>query len=98
MTDEAVVHIAGEVVTIGPQIRQRCSWCGAVLIDEDLSRIAVPIDQAGQPYPTWEVGRLIAVAGGGGFRAIGVIEHEDGAPLPDNACGRLPHDVTGARS
>lgn len=39
----ALTHLAGVDVQIGTQLRQRCSWCGAVLIDEDLSMTAVAL-------------------------------------------------------
>lgn len=90
-----MVHIAGHTVTIGSQIRQRCAWCGAVLIDEDLSRVAVPIEDAGRPFPTWPTGELVEVERVGIMRATRLVDHTDGDQLPDNACGRLPHEVTG---
>ncbi|MEZ0077383.1 hypothetical protein [Planotetraspora sp. GP83] len=39
---ESVVHIAGPDIQVGAQLRQRCAWCGAVLLDYDLSCVAVP--------------------------------------------------------
>ena len=41
-----VVHIAGNDVQVGSRLRQRCAWCGAVLVDYDLANIAVPVGQA----------------------------------------------------
>lgn len=94
---DSVVHIAGPVIEIGPQYRQRCSWCGAVLEDYDLSRVAVagPVEPDWRPA-TWEVGGLVEVYGGG--EVVGRVDHEDGDRLPANACAQLPHDVTGARA
>lgn len=110
---------------MGDQLRQRCSWCGAVLLDYDLSRTAVALDKcplcfdlrksmpeglgvrdcpqercrgdgyldSEHPEPaTWPVGSLVLVDGG----MSTTLEHEDGAQLPPNACGQLPHDITGA--
>ena len=38
-TPASVTHIAGPVLSRGGRyIRQRCSWCGAVLIDVDITR------------------------------------------------------------
>ncbi len=85
----AVIHIAGYKVTIGPFIRQRCSWCGAVLADHELGRVAVPVGQPWRP-PTWEPGSLVAIDG---IATYGV-PHEDGQPLPDGACGNLDPAVT----
>lgn len=58
-----VIHIAGLVINIGGHLRQRCAWCGAVLDDVELAMTAVPIEQAGQPYPSWPEGGLVAVLG-----------------------------------
>lgn len=85
----AVVHIAGAQVQVGPHLRQRCSWCGAVLIDCDLRGIAVPVGQ--DPTPgMWETGRLVAVDGPASY----VVAHEDGAELPRGACALLDDAVT----
>lgn len=88
----SVVHIAGLDVQIGTQLRQRCAWCGAVLFDYALDRIAVPEGQDPRPA-TWTVGALIEVDG----NAKWAVPHNDGDQLPANACAALDHDVTGAR-
>lgn len=85
----AVVHIAGTQVQVGSRLRQRCSWCGAVLCDYDLERIAVPEGQDPRPA-MWGPGALISVDGGCSY----VVEHEDGAQLPAEACAQLDHEVT----
>jgi len=85
----AITHIAGHQVQVGSRLRQRCSWCGAVLCDYDLQRIAVPEGQ--DPTPgMWETGRLVRVDGPMSF----VVEHEDGADLPPEACAVLDPEVT----
>lgn len=85
----AITHIAGAQVQVGSRLRQRCSWCGAVLCDYDLTRIAVPAGQ--DPTPgMWETGRLVEVDG----NASWVVEHEEGAEIPANACARLDDEVT----
>lgn len=89
----AVTHIAGLDIRVGCQIRQRCGWCGAVLIDEDLHNVMVPAEDADKPFPTWPVGALIRRDG----CVTSIVEHEDGADLPADACGQLDHAVTGAR-
>lgn len=84
-----VIHIAGPWLRVGSQLRQRCAWCGACLIDMDLSRIAVPEGQDPQ-VSTWEPGGLVGVDG-----ALQWAEpHVDGEKLPPNACGQLDHEVT----
>lgn len=85
-----IVHIAAQPVTIGDQLlRQRCAWCGATLLDYDLTRIAVPAGQDPTPS-TWPTGELIAVDGPWST----VVDHADGDPLPDTSCGRLAPEVT----
>lgn len=85
----AITHIAGHQVQVGSRLRQRCSWCGAVLCDYDLERIAVPEGQ--DPTPSmWETGKLIRVDGPMSV----IVEHEDGAELPPEACAQLDHEVT----
>lgn len=85
----ALVHIAGPEVRVDARLRQRCAWCGAVLIDYDLERIAVPVGTDPTPA-TWPVGELIAVDGWVSY----VVDHEDGQPLPDGACALLDAEVT----
>lgn len=84
-----VVHIAGPDIQVGAQLRQRCAWCGAMLLDYALDRIAVPEGQNPRPA-TWQVGELIEVDG----PASWVLPHEDGQPLPVNACAQLDAEVT----
>lgn len=55
-----IVHIAGPCITIaGRYARQRCSWCGEVLIDEDLENVMVA--PAG-PLHHFPVGELVEAA------------------------------------
>jgi hypothetical protein len=48
MTDAAsrteIVHFAGATLRIGPVIRQRCLWCGALIEEIDVRQVAVPIE------------------------------------------------------
>lgn len=85
----AVIHIAGNDVQVNAHLRQRCAWCGATLIDYALDRIAVPVGTDPRPA-TWPPGELVAVDGGLSY----VVEHEDGALLPDGACAKLDSEVT----
>jgi ribosomal protein L24E len=79
----AVTHIAGQHVTIDDHyLRQRCAWCGVVLLDYDLHRVAVPVGQEGPPA-TWPGGALVTVAGGASWIP-------EGEQLPDDACARQP--------
>lgn len=94
----AVVHIAGPSIQIGSHLRQRCSWCGATLIDYALDRVAVAIDPASDPRgdleaaipATWPFDALVARDGGMSY----VIELPEGERLPEGACGRLAPEAT----
>ena len=91
MTTE--IHIAGLDVKIEPNLlRQRCAWCGATLLDYDLTRVATPL-QEGETWEgpaTWPVGALIGRDGAVSW----VVEHEDGAKLPADCCALLDPAVT----
>jgi len=86
----SIVHIAGPDVQVGDQLRQRCAWCGATLLDYDLTRIAVPEGQDPRPG-TWAAGELVEVDG----VASWIRPHTDGEQLPTNACAQIDHAVTG---
>jgi hypothetical protein len=88
----AVTHIAGLVIDVGPLMRQRCAWCGAVLVDYDRERVMVQADRpADRELPSWPVGELVEVDG----PVSTVVEHEAGVDkLPANACARLDPEVT----
>jgi len=85
----AIVHIAGPDIQIDTQLRQRCSWCGAVLVDYALDRVMVPVGQDPRPG-TWPVGAMVLVDG----PMSTTVDHDSGRPLPDGSCGRLDPAVT----
>jgi hypothetical protein len=90
-----ITHVSAQALTWrGSYVRQRCAWCGAILIDEDLTRICVPVEQAGDPYPTWPPDALIETDG----CVTAVVEMdvlEDGSVrMPDNACMKMPPELT----
>jgi hypothetical protein len=72
-----VVHIVGTVIDVGTRTRQCCAWCGTVLLDYDLTRIAVPLGQDATAH--FSPGALLEVDGN--CKAV-----LDGDRLPDNAC------------
>lgn len=81
-------HIAGLDITVeGRHLRQRCAWCGHVLIDEDLTRVMVP-EGSESTLPSWPAGRLVTVDGGVSF------VHEEGEKLPDDACALVHPELT----
>lgn len=100
------VHIVGPALTVHGVERQRCMWCGALLLEHDLANMAVSLapgdDPENPPKPaTWEVGALLLVTGT--FPRVSMAlearEHPEGGPegafvIPDNACMALDVDVT----
>jgi hypothetical protein len=85
----AVVHIAGHQAQVGPHLRQRCAWCGEILEDHDLRRIAVPVGQDPRPG-LWAPGVLVLIDGG---LAVAV-DHNDGDDVPGNCCAALDPAAT----
>lgn len=80
-------HIAGPTVTVEERwIRQRCAWCGYILANYDLDRVAVPIGQTGAPG-TWPDGAIVMVDG----NASWVVEPpvlDAPTPLSEDSCAR----------
>lgn len=102
MTD-VVSHLAGTVVEYhsahGTLVRQRCQWCGAVLVDANLDRVAVAVMPGEDPpdvsVPTWEPHRFVDVIdpdGTGGMSASNPWPGD--GPAPETACLRMPPEAT----
>ena len=90
----SVVHIAGIIVTIGDDLmRQRCAWCGAMLLDYEVSHIGVPADQANTTPPTFGPGELVEVRDGTSFVVLSGMEGSGGT-IPPNSCVNLDPEVT----
>jgi hypothetical protein len=90
----STTHIAANDITIGGQrLRQRCAWCGAILIDYDLTRVAVKTEPGEDPKPpaTFPPGRLVRVDGSNPKVSL-VLDETD--TLPDDACGHVDDEVT----
>lgn len=98
-----VVHVAGPTLRAGHVRRQRCSWCGALLSEYDLSRIARPLEPGEDPEnpepwepASWPVGGLVAISGTNPVCSRAVEpELVDGDPqIPADACMALDDEVT----
>lgn len=79
-----VVHIAGQGVGVETQYRQRCAWCGEVLVDGDAANEMVA-PGSGPRSPFFAANALVAVEGNGKW----VVE-DHGNELPRNFCGAPP--------
>lgn len=98
------VHIAGTPIQVGARYRQRCSWCGALLHDYELDKIAWPEGQEmdesplGDPAPAmWEVDALVRLTGI--FPRCSTLveperDEEGGPEVPDDCCAALDDEVT----
>jgi hypothetical protein len=54
------------MILIGPHKRQRCAWCGSVLLAQDLSRMAVqggPEEVAEMETSSWPTDKRVIVDG-----------------------------------
>ena len=78
-----ITHVAGMDVTWngGRYLRQRCAWCGAILIDIDLFATSGVAGRATR-YPRWAAGALVTMDGA---MASTVLPGADGA-VPEDAC------------
>lgn len=90
---DGIVHIVGAPVRVGHQLRQRCAWCGALILDYDLTRLAVHTDElnpVGVEPATWPAGDLVEVNG----RVSVLVPHRNGSPLPAGACASIDPAAT----
>lgn len=92
-----VSHLAGQVVEFhseeGVIVRQRCQWCGATLVDENQSRIAVPVGQEPRVLG-FEVGRFVDVVSPDNRGGVWSVNDWTEGPVPQTACLRMPLEVT----
>lgn len=86
----AAAHIAGLRVHVDGRLRQRCAWCGAILIDYDLAAMQVPDEAAGE-LATWWPGAQILVDGPAQY-VIG--QSGDQLHLPADPARNGAHDMT----
>lgn len=75
-----MIHFVGIEIHVENLVRQRCSWCGEILEDVDLSLIMVPEGSDG--WTSWEVGALLAVEGNGRW----IVKPEVEGQLPLGTC------------
>jgi hypothetical protein len=53
------VHIAGFEITVAERLRQRCAWCGEILIDIELGRVAFQLDDPDKTVPVFPSGKQV---------------------------------------
>ncbi len=85
-------HIAAQPVEIGPHLRQRCAWCGTVLLDYDLRKLAyLTVTPPEERKPsTWPAGEIIRRNG----HLSETVEHKQGDPVPADCCATIDPAAT----
>jgi hypothetical protein len=75
-----VIHIAGLGLIVGGRFaRQRCAWCGEILVEEDATLIAST--DPGPRDPCWPINSLVRVRKEDGFVAYERIDQSDFLPV-----------------
>lgn len=83
---DSVTHISGLEITVeGRYMRQRCAWCGEILLDRDLQTTMVAPDEDGNvpPISSWKVDSLIRIKPGNPT----ISSMLDDERLPSDFCG-----------
>ena len=80
---DTISHIAGVRLDVCGRVIQRCSLCGAKLVDS--LNCAMPLNPDGSvpEFPSWPVGRLVQVDAGQPTRSLLM---PDTDKLPDDSC------------
>jgi hypothetical protein len=86
MSTTTTTHIVGLGVRVGTVERQRCAWCGEVLVAEDLANLASPDGNVGSML--WQCGALLEVTHDEGFRGASVVKEPEPGELPANCCAK----------
>lgn len=97
----AISHIVAPFLTMnsasrGKVLRQRCLWCGALVLEVELDRVAVPLPKDGsppEPIATWEPGAVVEISGDNP-KVSALIEVGPEDMLPENACANIDYEVT----
>jgi hypothetical protein len=91
-------HLAGIHVTVdGRYVRQRCAWCGEIIVDADATLIAKPVadiregETAAEFVGVWPVSRFVRVDGRNP-RVTELLDEAEG--YPDDACMAIDPAVT----
>jgi hypothetical protein len=88
-----LVHSAGVELTVNGVVRQRCQWCGALLIEYDLANVQVMVEPDGslRPPGVFEPSAQVAVNGGASWvvpKEPSTV-HEGEWVIPENFCALL---------
>lgn len=94
---DSVTHIAAPALHIfGMYIRQRCAWCGTIILEYDLNRVAVP--EGTDPMPaTWAPMVMVRVDGHMSAE-VEPVEEDGNIKLPMDSCTFDPNHQIGVES
>lgn len=95
---DGVTHIAGvQMVMFGRYLRQRCDWCGVILLEYDRERVATvglyPVDPA-----MWTPGALVRVDGHVSAEIDNPLRTDEGVQLPPDSCAFDPKTQVGVKT
>lgn len=94
---DSVTHIAGAQLNMfNRYLRQRCDWCGIIIIEYDLERIAVREEDRSLPA-MWRVGSLVRIDGYMSAEVEAVEEEIGQFKLPMDSCAFDPKTQVGYR-
>lgn len=81
-----MVHLAGGIVEVGTRVIQRCQICGYALINDDLSRMAVPEGCSPPDAGGWAVGAFVRVTKEGTCTQSTLVARPTDGKLPPGSC------------
>lgn len=90
--DGHLVHLAGQSIRAANVIRTRCAWCGALIEEADLDRMAYTGDENpfvkddGTPHDRWQ--GLVAIADGNP-RVMWAVDDPADGKIPEDSCMAL---------
>ena len=89
-------HVVGISVETRGIRRQRCAWCGALLQEDDLSRMAWALNEDGSdpgPPSEWPVAEILRIDGNV-LRVVPKDEWPEEGKVPLDCCLRIDPQVT----
>lgn len=107
--DGGLIHYVGSTLRIGPVIRERCSWCGALIYEIDVSRVAVQtsalnegetvedlfMDKDGNPRSHWRGLVWVAEARSGETLEMRMTyDVDEQEQIPEKSCMNLDPEMT----
>lgn len=109
LPDGGLIHYVGTTLRIGSLVRERCAWCGALIYELDMSRVAVQtselksgqttedlfLDEDGNPRAHWR--GLVWVAESGGDESVrSRVMHavDPQEVIPEKSCMNLDPEMT----